>query len=215
MLRESLSIDILTTDLRRLTGETAWFVHSSAGAGTCPASTRAPPSVGQAKHRSWESTALHDAEELFLVDLAIAIAIGLINHLLELLIGHVLSKLLGDALQVLERDLAGLVVVEEAEHLDDLLTRVAVSHAGGHHVEELVEVDGAGAILVDVVDHTTDLVFLGVEAEGAHGDLELLGVNGAGAIGVEEVECLTDLLDLVVGESLCLGWCAARHFCFV
>merc|ERR1712195_329062 len=61
------------------------------------------------------------------------------------------------------------------------------------------------------VDHATDLVLLGVEAEGAHGNLQLLGVDGAGAIGIEQVECLTDLLDLVVGETLWLGWCATRH----
>ena len=32
---------------------------------------------------------------------------------LQLLVRHVLAELLGDALQILERDLAGLVVVEE------------------------------------------------------------------------------------------------------
>merc|ERR1712006_36344 len=127
------------------------------------------------------ATALHDAEELLLVDLAIAITVGLVNHLLELLVGHVLTELLGHTLEVLEGDLAGLVVVEETEHLDDLLTGVAVAHASSHHVQELVEIDGAGAILVDVIDHAADLVLLGVEAEGTHGDLELLGVDGAGA----------------------------------
>merc|ERR1712193_142181 len=112
--------------------------------------------VHKPTQRLWESTTLHDAEELLLVDFAIAI-ISLINHLLELLIGHVLSEFLGHTLQVLEGDLAGLVIVEQTEHLDDLLAGIAVSHAGGHHVQELVEVNGAGAILVDVVDHATDL----------------------------------------------------------
>jgi len=42
---------------------------------------------------------------------------GLIDHLLELLIGHALAQLLRNALQVLERDLACLVVVEEAKRL--------------------------------------------------------------------------------------------------
>merc|ERR1712031_64614 len=128
--------------------------------------------------RLWEATALHDAEELLLVHLAIAIAIGLVDHLLKLLVSHVLAELLGHALEVLERDLAGLIVVEETEHLDDLLAGVAVAHASGHHVEELVEVDGAGAILVNVVNHAADLVLLGVEAKGTHGDLELLSVDG-------------------------------------
>merc|ERR1712205_28339 len=160
---------------------------------------------------SWESTTLHDTEELFLVDLTITIAVSLINHLLEFLIGHVLAKLLGYALQVLEGDLAGLVIVEKAEHLDNLLTGIAITHASGHHVEELVEVNGSGAILVDVVDHATDLVLLGIKAEGAHGNLQLLGIDGSGAIGIEQVECLTDLLDLVIGETLWLGWGTTRH----
>merc|ERR1740130_826694 len=117
---------------------------------------------------------LHDAEELLLVDFAIAIAVSLIDHLLELLVGHVFSELLGYALQVLEGDLASLVIVEETEHLDDLLAGIAIAHASGHHVKELVE------------------------------------VNGAGAIGIEQVECLADLLDLVVGETLWLSWCATK-----
>jgi len=153
-----------------------------------------------------EATALHDAEELVLVDLAITIAVSLVNHLLELLVGHVLTELLGDTLQILEGDLASLVVIEEAEHLHDLLAGVTVTHTSSHHVEELVEVDGAGAILVDVIDHSTNLVFLGVQAEGTHGDLKLLRVDGARAIGIEEVERLADLLDLVVGEALWLCW---------
>merc|ERR1711868_286904 len=123
------------------------------------------------RNRLWESTTLHDAEELVLVHLTIAITIGLVDHLLELLVGHVLTELLSDALQVLEGDLASLVVVEETEHLHDLLTGVAVAHASSHHVEELVEIDGAGTVLVDVVDHAANLVFLRVEAEGTHGDL--------------------------------------------
>merc|ERR1712144_184056 len=88
--------------------------------------------VHNTTERLWESTTLHDAEELLLVDFAIAITVSLIDHLLELLIGHVLSEFLGHTLQVLEGDLAGLVIVEEAEHLDDLLTGVTVTHASGH-----------------------------------------------------------------------------------
>merc|ERR1711918_2934 len=92
-----------------------------------------PDVVGLRCNISWEATTLHDAEELLLVHLAITVAVGLVNHLLELLVGHVLAELLGHTLEVLERDLAGLIVVEEAEHLDNLLARVAVAHARGHH----------------------------------------------------------------------------------
>merc|ERR1719310_2031678 len=89
-----------------------------------------------------------------------SITVGLVNHLLELLIGHVLTELLGNTLQVLEGDLARLVIVEETEHLDDLLAGVTVTHAGSHHVQELVEVDGARAIGIEEVESLTDLLDL-------------------------------------------------------
>merc|ERR1719421_2858296 len=66
---------------------------------------------------SEEVRLLHDAQELLLVDLTIAIAVCLVDHLLQLLVGHALAKLLRHALEVLERDLPGLVVIEEAEGL--------------------------------------------------------------------------------------------------
>merc|ERR1719478_1954495 len=100
----------------------------------------------------WESSPLHDAEELFLVDFTVTIAISFINH--------VLTKLLSHTLQVLERNLLGLVIIEKTEHLDNFLTRIAVAHASSHHVEELVEIDGAGAILVEEVECLTDLLDL-------------------------------------------------------
>merc|ERR1711972_924677 len=64
---------------------------------------------------SEEVRLLHDAEELFLVHLAVAVAVGLIDHFLQLLIGHPFSEFLGHALEILEGDLSRLVVVEEAE----------------------------------------------------------------------------------------------------
>merc|ERR1712205_12124 len=75
---------------------------------------------------------LHDAEELFLIDFAIAIAICLVNHFLKLLIRHPLTKLLCDALQVLEGDLTGLVIVEETECLQDLVLWVTVQDLVRH-----------------------------------------------------------------------------------
>merc|ERR1719238_1391597 len=57
------------------------------------------PTVSVVSTRSClrEATTLHDAEEL--------------------LLGDVLTELLRDTLEVLEGDLAGLIVVEETEHL--------------------------------------------------------------------------------------------------
>jgi hypothetical protein len=45
------------------------------------------------------------------------ITVRLINHVLQLLLRHVLTQLLGDPLQILEGNLAGGVVVEELENL--------------------------------------------------------------------------------------------------
>jgi hypothetical protein len=60
-----------------------------------------------------------DADELLLGDLAVAIAVSHVHELLELLIGH--ATVLAELLQVLGRDLAGLVVCEHAEDRDHLL----------------------------------------------------------------------------------------------
>ena len=42
------------------------------------------------------------------------------------------------------------------------------------HLQELVKVDGAGAVLVDVRNHLLDLLLLGLKAQRAHRHLELL-----------------------------------------
>merc|ERR1719407_327857 len=143
---------------------------------------------------------LHDAVELIDVDLAIAITVGLVDHVLELLIVDVLTELLSNTGEVAEGDLVGVVVVEELEHLLDILAGVLLAHLGGHHLEELAELDGAIAVVIDVGDHLLELLVLDLEAKGTHGGLELADVDGAGLVTVEEVEGLTDLVHLLIGE---------------
>lgn len=53
----------------------------------------------------------------------------------------------------------------------------------GTRLQELVKVDGAGAILVDVGNHLLDLLLLGLKAQRAHGHLELLQRGGRQAGG--------------------------------
>ena len=50
--------------------------------------------------------------------------------------------------------------------------------AGGHHSKELVEVNGAIAIGIDVVDELADLLGLGVHAKGLHCDLKTKTSSG-------------------------------------
>jgi hypothetical protein len=148
----------------------------------------------------------HDAHELFLVDGVVVVAVSLVNHLLDFFVSHVLTKLLSDTLEVLEGDLAVLLIVEQTESLEHLLAGVTLGHLLGHHVEEFGEVDDTGTVLVDVGDHLLDLLTLGLKTEGAHGDLEFLLVDVAGTVSVEEVESLLDLLLLFFGElSALLG----------
>merc|ERR1712154_509600 len=86
---------------------------------------------------------LHDSQELLFVHLAITVAVGFVDHLLKLLIGHSLAELLRHSLQILEGDLARLVIVEEAESLQDPVLRVPVQDLVRHHLEELLVPNGA------------------------------------------------------------------------
>ena len=82
-----------------------------------------------------------------------------------------------------------------------VIRSVRVPHLAGHHLEELGELDLAGAVGVNVGDHLLELLLLDLEAKRAHRGLELAVVDVAGVIGIEEVEGLPDLLNLVVTRA--------------
>mmetsp|Transcript_105636 Transcript_105636/g.128923 ORF Transcript_105636/g.128923 Transcript_105636/m.128923 type:complete len:202 (-) Transcript_105636:36-641(-) len=154
--------------------------------------------------RSEQIRLLHDAQEFFLVHLAVAVAVGFIDHLLQLLVCHPLSQFLGHALQVLEGNLSSLVIVEKAEGLQDLILGIAVQDLVGHHLQELLITNGAGAIIIHIRDHLLNFLLLWLETQGPHGHLQLLGVDLATAIGVEQIEGLLNLLLLLIRELLLL-----------
>merc|ERR1719498_265272 len=147
---------------------------------------------------------LHDSKKLLFVHFAISITVCLVDHFLQLLVGHALAELLGDSLQVLERNLAGLVIVEQAESFQDLVFGIAVQDLMCHHLQELLVVNGAGAIIVDICNHLLDLFLLGLKAKRTHGNLQLLGIDGSRAVCVEKIEGLFDFLLLLLGELLLL-----------
>merc|ERR1711988_1275067 len=97
---------------------------------------------------------LHDAVELVGVNSTIAITIGLVDHVPE------------------------VIIVEHLERLLDILAGVLLAHLAGHHAKELLELDGAVAVVVDVGDHLLELLVLDFEAEGTHGGLELTHIDG-------------------------------------
>merc|ERR1719258_670973 len=96
------------------------------------------------------------------------------------------------------------IIVEEAERLEDLVLRVAVQNFLRHHRHELWELDRAGAVIIDVLDHLLDLLFLWLEAECTHCNLELLRINGSRTICVKQIEGFLDLLLLLLCELLLL-----------
>merc|ERR1712010_326991 len=98
----------------------------------------------------------------------------------------------------LRKEILLVVVIEELEHLLDVLAGVLLAHLTGHHLKELGELDGAVAVVVDIGDHLLELLVLDLEAKSAHGGLELTHVDGARLVTVEEVESLTDLVHLLL-----------------
>merc|ERR1711941_103609 len=94
--------------------------------------------VTMSKTNSLEEVRLfHDAEELLFIDLAVTIAVGLVDHLLKLLICHPLTELLRNAFQILERNFSSLVIVEKAESFQDFVLGIAVQNLVRHHLQEL------------------------------------------------------------------------------
>jgi len=86
----------------------------------------------------------------------------------EVVYRQVLAQVVADFLEVSERDVPRVVLVEQLEHLLDLLPAVPVSHARRHHLDELLQRHLAVQILVQVVEDALDLVLLQLEAQRAH-----------------------------------------------
>ena len=56
------------------------------------------------------------------------------------------------------------------ENLVDLIAGLVVGRTGGHHVEELGELDLAAAVGVEFGDHLVDCLGLGLDSEGIDGN---------------------------------------------
>jgi len=67
----------------------------------------------------------HDPVELFEVERVVIVAVGLLQHLPQFLVGELLANLCRDLLEVLVRYFVEIVLVEELEHLVDLFLGVS------------------------------------------------------------------------------------------
>ena len=144
-------------------------------------STSSPPQIKtwRGAFGTFDLLGHHHLDKLLVVDLTVAVDVGLPDHLVDLLVGELLPKVGHDVTELGGGDEAVAVLVEDLEGLEDLLLGVSILHFAGHHGEELGEVDGAVAVGVDLVDHVHELGLGGVLAEGSHDGAKLLGGDGA------------------------------------
>jgi len=116
--------------------------------------------------------------ELLLGNHTIAVSVTALDHLLKDCVVSKLSQILGHLSEFLKSNEAGLLDVEGDEHLVYLVASFVVGGTGGHHVEELGELDLSAAVLVELGDHLVDRLGLGLDSEGVDGNLELCIVEG-------------------------------------
>lgn len=79
----------------------------------------------------------------FVVDLTVAINIGLADHLVDLLVRQLLAQIRHYVAQLGGRDETVAVLVEYSESLSNLLFAVGVLHFTRHHRKELGKINGA------------------------------------------------------------------------
>ena len=151
--------------------------------------------------RSNEGLLGHDVVEIIRGNCCVSVRVGAVNHLLKFLVSHSLTELACDTTQVSDGDGTCAIIVEESENFVDILAGVPVAHTGGHHIEELLEIDVVVLIFVEVSNHLVDGLVLSLEAKGLHGGAELTGVDGTTAVGIEKIEGLLDLLNLILGKA--------------
>ena len=107
----------------------------------------------------------HHSNELLVVDVTVSVDVGLSDHLVDLLVGQLLSQVCHDVAQLGGRDETVAVTIEDLEGLNQLLLSVRILHLAGHEREELREVDGAVAVSINLVDHVLELGLGGVLSE--------------------------------------------------
>merc|ERR1712057_41647 len=142
----------------------------------------------------------HHLDKLVVVDLSITIEVGLLDHLVDLFLRELFTKVGHDVSQLSGRDEAVSVLVKDLEGLHQLLLRIGVLHLLGHQTQELGEVNGAAAVVIDLVDYVVQLGLRGGLAKRTQDGAQLLGGDGSIAVLVEKQESLLEFGNLFVGE---------------
>merc|ERR1740129_2695245 len=89
-----------------------------------------------------------------------------------------------------------------AECFQDFIFRVPVQDLVRHHFQELLVLNSAASVVINVRYHLLNLLLLRLKAERAHRNFKLLGIDGARPVGVEKIERLLDFLLLLLGAGI-------------
>jgi hypothetical protein len=84
-----------------------------------------------------------------------------------------LSEFLGNFPQILQGDVASLADIVGHEYFFDLIPRLVLGGPSRHHVEKLIELNLATAILIDFGNHVPHSLGFGLNAQGVDGLLQL------------------------------------------
>ena len=137
----------------------------------------------------------HELNEGGVVDQAVLVGVGLLDHLLQLLLGELLAEVCHNVPQLSHREEALAVLVKHLEGLPHLLIRWVGFQGTGGVLGELVKGQGRTSLSGELFQ----LSLSGVQAKRAHHKAKIFGLNGALALLVVVAEALevTGLLLLI------------------
>merc|ERR1740129_355066 len=72
-----------------------------------------------------------------------------------------------------------------AECFQDFILRVPVQDLVRHHFQELLVLNSAASVVINVRYHLLNLLLLRLKAERAHRNFKLLGIDGARPVGAK------------------------------
>ena len=93
----------------------------------------------------------HHLDELFVVDLAVAINISFTDHFVDLFVGKFLAEISHNMTQFGSGDEAVSVLIEDLERLKNLFLAIGILHLTSHHRQEFREINSSTAISINLV----------------------------------------------------------------
>lgn len=92
----------------------------------------------------------HHLNEFFVIDLAISVNISFTNHLINLLIGELLTQVGHNVTKFGGGNETVAVLVEHLEGFQDFFFRISILHLARHHRQKLREINRSATIRVDL-----------------------------------------------------------------